>query len=535
MDEEENFYRVVLHSLRGGDEGALHNGLDTLWNMVVAQRGIRDICDPKSGLLLTLRGFLDVRNPQVCAKVLSILMCISCSSMARRLCAPQTDFLPALLKVAQATVGSMRRFALSILWNLSTQSMPLRSLGEEERSLFLLLKQIIQDGDEHTSFAINILSNFSIFPKLKSFIGSQEFGILPLIRDAALNTKLGNGTRERAVGMVWDLSLHRAHIPYFVASTDKLGFLVDVFESVTEPSQLLNISMIALMALARDAKGAKALVESRPQLLPNLLATLEDPSVHRPMVHKARALVIASFLQEQVGPQPYIPDPRNPHAPQLCRHSQVVAFLNTVISNTLKGIGGPGFDFGNFDLCVLMAAIVSLSSREEDLPVLCDNAGMPFLGQALQVAGLFAQQCEAIPNYQSFNGAQVGGGKDDIESAEAAIIAIVRLCDYLLGREDSITSIWKEKVLLLYASLQESKQMELLNVDVQAVLNRLLDRLGGQAALAQAVFVRASYLDEEDEEEPLESPDLYFYESETMGNAVLEGMYSDTSNASEGN
>jgi hypothetical protein len=97
--------------------------------------------------------------------------------------------------------------------------------------------------------------------------------------------------------------------------------------------------------------------------------------------------------------------------------------LSSVLSNSMQGKGGPGYTFGIFNLNVIVAAILSLSVSDSNKSILVSK---PLLRPLRQVLHFFCDDAPQIPPHEGV-GTNVGGGGDDVESAETAIECLHQL------------------------------------------------------------------------------------------------------------
>lgn len=412
--------KAFVSDLRSDDEEIVAHALDELWNLVMVHQAVSQMSSSASGVLAALRDLLrDSEDRSLQMKILTILYNLS-GNYTDHMGSAELDLLPVLVDLMQSQDSTARQVTLSVVWNMSAEFRNVAYLGNAAHGLFPLLKGLCSPSScsnkKHQAFALNTLSNFAITSEYKEYIGSEEYGLFPVVKQLVLDSE-DPQLQARAIGMIWDLCLCYNSIQYLLQSCGDLQFVQDHLSAPLR-SELRKNALIALMVVSRHPAAAKVLAGSGLlSLLPPMMLQTQPP------VDRMRAAMLMVCIRGSV-------DEQHATAPGvLAAHPELATLFLSITTNTLSGLGGSGYDFGNFDLCVLMAAACHFSSNAIDR-VLLLTAVPQFTAIVGQVIMSFAEESASIPNRQLHNGANVGGGVDDVESAERALQTVMHLVQF---------------------------------------------------------------------------------------------------------
>eukprot|EP01036_Dinobryon_divergens_P036858 gene36858-48073_t len=242
-----------------------------------------------------------------------------------------------------------------------------------------------------------------------------------------------------------------------------MSVVLDILQSSPVDSDSFQKSLTLLMVSAREISAARALVSA--EAVGTISAIMDSGGVDG-----IKAAIILSFLlgkDESGGAQLSLLESK-PHLGDL---------LDTIFSNTMNGLDGDGYEFGNFDLIVIVAAIASMAVSEKNKAILVQKPTI--LRGLFQVLSLFLDDAPPIPyrGRTTLSRGGVGGGGHDTESAESAIEALQLLSFFFesdsdLGQQYLVTidsnglSIFQR--LLNHARLSEGAKR-----GAQYLINRL--------------------------------------------------------------
>jgi len=184
-------------------------------------------------------------------------------------------------------------------------------------------------------------------------------------------------------------------------------------DSVVHPEVLTN-ALSGLIALSRVPATAHALkAASAVPLVETLFETFSGP-------HQLRAAFVLAFLCGS--------DESNAEVCLLAVCRDLTDILLDVLERNLSRRGNVslGYKFGNFEMRVVLTAIATLCACGANMKILATKSGtlIPLL---VRVLGLFV---ENAPPIEPVDGAHVGGGGRDTESAEASIEILTRISFY---------------------------------------------------------------------------------------------------------
>jgi hypothetical protein len=175
------------------------------------------------------------------------------------------------------------------------------------------------------------------------------------------------------------------------------------------------------MVSAREITAARALFSV--EAVGTISAVMESGGVQG-----IKAAIILSFLLEN--------DESGKNQLSLFESKpQLGDILESIFNNTMNGLDGDGYEFGNFHLIVIVAAIASIAVSDKNKAILLQKPTI--LRCLFQVASLFLDDTPPIlyrgtaPSRGS-----AGGGGLDIESAESAIKSLQLLSFFFKNNSD---------------------------------------------------------------------------------------------------
>jgi hypothetical protein len=438
---------------------------------------------PELGLLALLMEVVreDKKDARVKALIVFQNLSIRPENMVS-MASPELGLLPLLMEVVREDKKDARVKALIVFQNLSCAPENKVSMVSPELGLLALLMRVVREdkGDARVK-ALFVFQNLSIRPENMASMASPELGLLPLLMRVVREDK--GDARMRVLGIFWNLSLLRSCIPRLLECNCLKAVLVVLGKSIVggdASSELLDKCLTVLMVIGRDAIAGETLKRLGA-------VDLIAPLVNDTGIQGLKAAFVIAFM---TGKDEAMSNKKS----LLEANPNMADLLSSVLSNSMQGKGGPGYTFGNFDLNVIVAAILSLSVSDSNKNILVSK---PLLQPLRQVLQLFCDDAPRIPPHEGV-GADVGGGGDDVESAETAIECLHQLsfhyeddCDLcesymtpdlqlapllsaLLGIQDTAsaaTGAEKKKT---------SQQSEKLSVQSKQTLHNLFRRLVGK-------------------------------------------------------
>ena len=237
-------------------------------------------------------------------------------------------------------------------------------------------------------------------------MGSKDLGLLPAL--VTVISSDNGDARVMALVALWNLSVNHLNIEYLVCC-NVMPVVLAVLQSSSRESDSFRYSLTVLMVSAREISAARALVAAGG--VGTITALLDCGGVEG-----IEAAIVLSFLlgrDESGGAQLSLLESK----------PQLGDLLESIFDNTMNGLGGDGYEFGDFDLIVIVAAIASMAVSDKNKAILLQKSTI--LRCLYQVLSLFLDDAAPIP-YRGTAPSRggVGGGGQDIESAESAIEAL---------------------------------------------------------------------------------------------------------------
>jgi len=317
-----------------------------------------------------------------------------------------------LIKVATDDNGEARVYALSALGNLTAGDGNQGPMARPELGLVPLLMSVAKkDTGEAHLYALGALQNLTHADINQEVMASEELGLVSLLITVA---EEDNGeARVEALGALWNLSMNTSNCTTIVAKKGHLTMLkmLNITGGSVEHQELLTNALSGLIAMSRVPVAAHALkAAGAVPLMETLFESFSG-------AHQLRAAFVLAFLCGK--------DESCPEVCLLAVCRDLTDILLDVLERNLSRRGNEklGYKFGNFELRVVLTAIATLCACGANMRILAAKSGVliPLLVRVLE---LFV---ENAPPIEPVDGAHVGGGGRDIESAEASIEVLTRI------------------------------------------------------------------------------------------------------------
>ena len=346
-----------------------------------------------------------------------------------------------------------------------------KSLGQSELGLVpLLVEKMKTSTGDYRIKALGVLRKLSIATENRLFLGTDEFiTILSTVvkeeKGDILTSALIVLTKLSVRGIIEKIASTEVYINIF-------NLLVEAGKSNDQDS--ISRSLNFFMCFARYSDTSK-LVKSIPNSVPTFTALLESNSIN-----KLKAAFIISYL---VGRDEGKGEKRSllVSVPDLCN------WLVDVLQNTLDSKGGEGYSLGNFELPSIVNAILALSISDENKAALVKLPLVPLLVRVL------IMYRDNEPELVHASGNALGGG-NDIDSATAAIEALIQLSFYFDSDESLKSELMTPKsnvsgVLsdLLKLPINQPGRKALLGPESIQNASNLLRRLSSNASSSDNV------------------------------------------------
>eukprot|EP01036_Dinobryon_divergens_P047641 gene47641-63882_t len=241
-------------------------------------------------------------------------------------------------------------------------------------------------------------------------MGSPDLGLVPALVAAVSSDR--EEARVNALETLWNLSLHLANIEYLV-NCNCMVIVLAALQSSPRESDSFQRSLTVLMVSSRKITAARALTAAGGVGI--IMALMNSGGLSR-----IKAAIILSFLlgrDESSGAQLSLLESK----------PELGDLLASIFNNTVNGMDGDDYYFGSFDLIVLVAGIASMAVSDNNKAVILQKPTI--LRCLFLVLSLFMGDAPPIAyrGAAAADGIVVGGGGQDIESAESAIEALQRL------------------------------------------------------------------------------------------------------------
>jgi len=314
--------------------------------------------------------------------------------------------LPALVAVISSDSGEARDNALGTVENLSITKENKVYMGSKDVSLLPALVAVISsDSGEARERALGTLRNLSVADENGVYMGNKDVGLVPALVEVVSSDS--GEARVIALGTLWILCLYHENIEYLV-SCSGMPVVLDAFQSSPRGSVSFQKSLAVLMVSGRNISAARAIVVAGG-------VEVISPLLDIGGVDGIKAAIILSFL---VGKE----ESKGTQLSLLESKPQLGDLLESIFNNTVNGLGGDGYKFGNFDLVVIVAAIASMAVSDKNKAILSQRPTI--LRCLFQVLSLFLDDAPPISYRGTGDGYFVGGGGQDMESAEYAVEAL---------------------------------------------------------------------------------------------------------------
>eukprot|EP01036_Dinobryon_divergens_P034045 gene34045-43991_t len=263
------------------------------------------------------------------------------------------------------------------------------------------------DSGEARLQALGTIKNLSIASENKVVMGSKGLGLIPAL--VVVVSSDSGVAREKSLGTLWNLSLYRQNVEYLVFSNG-MSVILAALQSSQRESDSFRYSFSVFMTSLRDITAARAVVAAGGV---DIFSSLLESGGG---VNELKAAIVLSFLlgKDESG---------GVRLSLLESKPQLGDILESIFINTTNGMDGDDYLFGNFDLIVIVAAIASMAVSDKNKAIILQK---PTIVRCLfQVLSLFIDDAPPIA-YRGTAPSRggVGGGGQDIESAESAIEAL---------------------------------------------------------------------------------------------------------------
>jgi len=415
------------------------------------------------GLLQTLMGVLRKElqyGGDICIRVLAICCFLSISDQNRfYMASEELGLLPLLRDVVAVSHGSVLINALGTFQNLTISDESRVYISSKQLGLLPLLVDVIkQDKGVARTSALVICQNLSFTKEILVYMASQNLGLIPLLIEL-LENDVGLA-RIDSLGIFYNLCFANENRVFFLASSELnllplvirvieqdqgeariaavalcwafvcfenidtmiasgiheviLNLLVSAGDSTYEEDSCEEMSVNFFLSFARYSTAARATRDLSDSVLSLFTSMLSLNSVT-----KLKASFIISYL---IGKDEALPSGEA----LLQRSPDILPSLISVFENTMKSEGGEGYEIGVFEIPTIVSAVLALSVSDGNKAVLV--ASLPLLHLIIGVLEMYRDDAAGIENC-------LGGG-NDVESAEAAIEALLQLSFYFDNDED---------------------------------------------------------------------------------------------------
>eukprot|EP01035_Chromulina_nebulosa_P024097 gene24097-31308_t len=388
------------------------------------------------------------------------------------------DLLPALIAVVSFDSGNARLLAVGTLQSLTLDKQNRIYMGTKYVGLIPALVEVVVSGSDNARLsALQTLQKFSFEPECRDNMGLRDDGLLSALL-GTVSSDNSNDARSTALIILCNLSLQLRNIEHLV-SLNFSAVIFPVLLSSPKDSMIFRCSLLLLMSTSRDLSAALALAEVAGT---NLVSTLLD-CYEAGNIDAAIMLCFLLGKDESAVAQLSLLDSK----------TKVEDVLDSVFNTTMHGLDVVGYQFGYFDLQVIVTAIASMAVSDANKAILLEKPTI--LRNLFQVLSLFLEEAPPIPYRGTIEGLAnviVGGGGDDIESAESAIKALHQLSFFYDSddklREQYMSAAADDAVSILQRLASHSK----LGNDAKRGANYLISRLGRPSTSASSVTTVAS-------------------------------------------
>ena len=323
----------------------------------------------------------------------------------------ELGLVPSLMAVVSNDQSEARVKALECLWDLAIESKNKEYMGSKEVGLVPLLMTVVSnDQSEARAKALGCLFSLAVESKSAEYMGSKEVGLVPLLMTIVSNDQ--SETRVKALGCLWNLMILYSNIPYFV-ECNGITIVMNVFTKTEKDSESYKKSLTMLMVSCRHPMAAAACKQCNG-------IEVFTPLVSDTDIVGLKSAFIISFISGR-------DEIRVNQKSLLQTHLGIVDMLLSVLTNTVNGLEGNGYAFGNFDLNVIVAAVLSLSISDSNKQILVSK---PFLPPLFSILLMFVNNDPMIPYRGVKRGTFVGGGGNDVESAETVVEILLQFSFY---------------------------------------------------------------------------------------------------------
>jgi len=421
------------------------------------------MASPELGLLQTLMGFLRKElqyDGDACIRVLAICCFLSISDQNRfYMASEELGLLPLLRDVVAVSHGSVLINALGTFQNLSISEETRVYISSKQLGLLPLLVDVIKEdkGVARTS-ALVVCHNLSFTKEILVYMASRSLGLIPLLIKL-LENDVGRA-RIDSLDIFYNLCFANENRVFFLASSELnllplvirvieqdqgearivavalcwalvclenidtmiafgihevvLNLLVSAGDSTYEEGSCEEMSVNFFLSFARYSAAARATRDLSDNVLSLFTSMLSINSVT-----KLKASFIISYL---IGKDEAL----SSGEALLQRSPDILPSLVSVFENTMKSEGGEGYELGVFEIPSIVSAVLALSVSDGNKAVLV--ASLPLLHLIIGVLEMYLDDTVGIEN--------CSGGGNDVESAEAAIEALLQLSFYFDNDED---------------------------------------------------------------------------------------------------
>ena len=369
------------------------------------------------------------------------------------------DLFSLIIKTLKSNDDSIE--CLNLTLDLCRHDDNRKSLGLSEHGLVpLLVEKMKASTGEFRTQALGVLRKLSIATENRLYLGTEEFitilcNIVKEEKGDILTSALIILTKLSVRGIIEKIASSEVY-------TNVFNLLIEADKS--KDHDCISRSLNFFMCFARYPDTSK-LVKGIPNSVPTFTSLLESNSIT-----KLKAAFIISYL---VGKDEGKGEKRS----LLASVPDLSSWLVDVLQNTLDSKGGDGYSLGNFELPSIVNAIFSLSISDENKAVLVKLPLVPLL---VRVLIMFKDN---KPEIVHGTGNALGGG-NDIDSATAAIGALIQLSFYFdsdeelraefITPESKVADVLSD---LLKLSINQSERKVLLDPESIQNASSLLRRL----------------------------------------------------------
>jgi len=425
-EELKSFILPLIDTIQSDRGDARVNALGTVWNLSAVDENGVYMGSKDLGLLPALVAVISSDRGGARVNALGTLMNLSVTEENRAyMGSKDLGLLPALIAVVSSDSGDARVKALGTLRILSSDDDIGVYMGSKDLGLLPVLVAVVSSDSGDTRLtALGMLMNLSATDENRAYMGSKDLDLLPALI-AVVSSDSGDA-RVKALGTLWNLSLRHENIDYLVCCHG-MSVVLAALQLSPKGSDSFKTSLTVLMVSGRILSAARDLfVAGGVEII--------SPLLDGGGVDGIKAAIILSFL---LGKE----ESRGTQLSLLESKPQLTDLLESIFNNTVNGLGGDGYEFGNFDLVVIVAAIASMAVSDNNKAILSQRPTI--LLCLFQVLSLFLDDSPPIPYRGTGNSYGVGGGGQDIESAESAIESL-QLLSFVYENDSDLRQHYKE-------------------------------------------------------------------------------------------